>query len=254
MRIDGLSEIAGQFDAMLIDQYGIIHDGQALYSGTLDVMDQLRARGMPVVIMTNSGKRAAANRDRILRMGLSSDHFLGVISSGEVAYARLRGKRAFLIGRKGEDYGFEGVTFVDNPQHAEVLLILGTNYPETSLDDYRRLFSSVVVPAYCCNPDKLMLTRDGLMPAPGALAAMYEEMGRQVVWVGKPYPEIYWAAKQRLGNPDRILCIGDSAEHDVAGGRAAGFGTLLVMTGVSAGLDPLHVSPRPDWIADAFVW
>ena len=75
-----------------------------------------------------------------------------------------------------------------------------------------------------------------------------------MTWIGKPYPQIYAQAARLIGNPRRILCIGDSAEHDVAGGRAAGFATLLVLQGVSAGRDPAALSPHPDYVMDSFQW
>jgi HAD superfamily hydrolase (TIGR01459 family) len=254
MRINGLSEIAADFDGMLIDQFGVIHDGQALYSGTLRVLSELKALGIPVAVMTNSGKRAEANRRRLVKMGVPRDCFVDAVSSGEVAFNALTTARAFLIGKDGEDYGFDGITFTDDPHDAEVMLILGSNAPMTSLDDYRKLFTGLDLPAICCNPDRLMLTPEGLMPAPGAIAALYEEMGGKVSWVGKPYPGIYKEAARIIGNPKRILCIGDSAEHDVAGGRAAGLSTLLVLQGVSAGHDPAALSPQPDFVMDCFRW
>jgi ribonucleotide monophosphatase NagD (HAD superfamily) len=51
-----------------------------------------------------------------------------------------------------------------------------------------------------------------------------------------------------------VLCVGDSAEHDVAGGRSAGLTTMLVMTGVSDGLDGEHVDPRPDYWMERLRW
>lgn len=254
MRIDGLREIASRFDGMLIDQFGVIHDGQKLYPDTLRVLSELHELGIPVAVMTNSGKRAEANRQRLVKMGVPRDHFADAVSSGEVAFNSLTVKRAYLIGKDGEDYGFDGVTFVDNPRDAEVILILGSNAPKTSLDDYRMLFAGLSVPALCCNPDKLMLTPQGLMPAPGAIAALYEEMGGKVTWIGKPYAHIYREAARLIGNPSRILCIGDSAEHDVAGGRNAGFSTLLVLQGVSAGHEPATLDPQPDFVMDSFRW
>lgn len=209
---------------------------------------------MPVAVMTNSGKRAESNRQRLVKMGVPRDHFVDAVSSGEVAFSGLTTKPAFLIGKDGEDYGFDGITFVTDPRDAEIILILGSNAPKTSLDDYRRLLAGITLPAVCCNPDKLMLTPQGLMPAPGAIAALYEEMGGKVTWIGKPYAEIYREAARLIGNPARILCIGDSAEHDVAGGRNAGFSTLLVLQGVSAGHDPATLSPQPDYVMDAFQW
>ena len=254
MQISGLSEIAQRFDGMLIDQFGVIHDGQQLYPGTLRVLSELQAMGIPVAVMTNSGKRAEANRQRLVKMGVPRGHFVDAVSSGEVAFRNMTAKRAFLIGKDGEDYGFDGITFVSDPRDAEVILILGSNAPKTSLDDYRKRLSGLSLPAICCNPDKLMLTPEGLMPAPGAIAALYEEMGGHVTWIGKPYAEIYREAARLIGSPQRILCIGDSAEHDVAGGRNAGFSTLLVLQGVSAGHDPATLDPEPDYVMESFQW
>ena len=254
MRINGLAEIAANFDGMLIDQFGVIHDGATLYPGTLRVLSELKDLGLPVAVLTNSGKRAEANRQRLVKMGIPRDHFVDAISSGEVAYASLSVKKAFLIGKDGEDYGFDGITFVSDPKEAEVILILGSNAPRVSLDQYGKQLEGLTLPAICCNPDKLMITPQGLFPAPGAIAALYEEMGGKVTWIGKPYPTIYREAARLIGNPQRILCIGDSAEHDVAGGRGAGFATLLVMQGVSAGHDPATLSPAPDYLMESFQW
>ncbi len=254
MRINGLSDIASRFDGMLIDQFGVIHDGATLYPGTLRVLIELKSLGIPVAVLTNSGKRAEANRQRLVRMGIPRDHFVDAISSGEVAHASLKVKKAFLIGKDGEDYGFDGITFVSDPKDAEVILILGSNAPRVSLDQYRKQLEGLTLPAICCNPDKLMITPQGLFPAPGAIAALYEEMGGKVTWIGKPYPTIYREAARLIGNPKRILCIGDSAEHDVAGGRGAGCSTLLVLQGVSAGHDPATLLPAPDYVMESFQW
>lgn len=254
MHINGLRDIASRFDGMLIDQFGVIHDGQTLYPGTLRVLSELKAMNIPVAVMTNSGKRAEANRQRLVRMGVPRDHFVDAVSSGEVAFNSLTARRALLIGKDGEDYGFDGITFVSDPAEAEVILILGSNAPKTSLEDYRKLLTGLALPAICCNPDKLMLTPNGLMPAPGAIAALYEEMGGHVTWIGKPYPDIYLQAARLIGSPGRILCIGDSAEHDVAGGRNAGLSTLLVLQGVSAGQDRATLSPQPDFVMESFQW
>jgi HAD superfamily hydrolase (TIGR01459 family) len=252
MRIDGLSAIAENYGAMLIDQFGVIHDGQKLYPGTSRVLDELHRRKIPVVVMTNSGKRAAANVERLVRMGIPRTHFVDAVSSGEVAWSVIPRKRTYIIGKEGDDYGFEGVPLVPSPQEAEQLLILGSNAPKTSLDDYRRLLGGLSLPAICCNPDRLMLTPSGLQPAPGAIAELYEEMGGHVTWIGKPYRAIYDHALKLIGNPARVLCIGDSPEHDVAGGHNAGLDVLLVLTGVSEGRN--EFDSHPDYIAEGFTW
>lgn len=252
MRIERLSEIAASFDGMLIDQFGVIHDGSQLYPGSQDVLKNLHHLGIPVAVMTNSGKRAAANRNRLVRMGVPREFFVDVVSSGEIAYRSLDRRPAFVIGRRGDDYGLEGIPLVHSPQEAAVILILGSNAPETTLDDYRLMLAGLNVPALCCNPDKLMLTARGLQPGPGAIASLYEDVGGSVTWIGKPYPAIYAQAVKLLGDPHAVLCIGDSAEHDVAGASNAGLASLLIRTGVSEGADSFD--PEPDYIADSFIW
>jgi HAD superfamily hydrolase (TIGR01459 family) len=254
MRISGLSEIALQFDAMLIDQFGVIHDGQRLYRGARDVMAKLHALRIPVIIMTNSGKRAQASIDRTVRLGIPRAHFQNCVSSGEVGYQSLTEKRAYLIGRSGEEYGFDNIERVAYPKDANVILILGSNAPETSLDDYENLLRGLTIPALNCNPDKLMFSADGFHPGPGAIADLYERLGGTVKWVGKPYPAIYQHALGMLGRPSRVLCIGDSAEHDVAGGRGAGLSTLLVQQGISASVAEHDIDPYPDYIMSSFQW
>lgn len=253
-RIAGLSDIAGNFDAMLIDQFGVIHDGQHLYPGAARALAELHGLGIPVIIMTNSGKRALPNTRRVVRMGIPREHFVDCVSSGEVAFRLLDVKTAWLVGKDGEDYAFDPIRFVDDPAKAEVMLILGSNAPRLSLDHYRDMFRGVSLPAFCCNPDKWMITPSGLQPAPGAIAALYEEMGGKVTWIGKPHSGIYRHCLSLLGNPGRVLCIGDSAEHDVAGGRAAGLSTLLVQQGVSDGVAEADLHPAPDFLAAEFRW
>jgi HAD superfamily hydrolase (TIGR01459 family) len=252
--ISGLGVIARDFDAMLIDQFGVIHDGQKLYAGAADVLAELHALGIPVIVMTNSGKRSAPNLQRLKDLGVVRDHFLDCVSSGEVAFQSLNVGKAWLVGREGVDYAFDPVEFVADPDEAEVMLILGSNAPRTSLDAYRMKFAGLTLPAICCNPDKWMITRFGLQPAPGAIADVYASMGGRVSWIGKPHAAIYEYALKRLGNAGRVLCIGDSAEHDVAGGQAAGLSTLLVQQGVSAGVaaDALH--PQPEFLCAQFRW
>jgi HAD superfamily hydrolase (TIGR01459 family) len=255
LRIDHLRDIAAQCDGMLIDQFGVIHDGEKPYPGVLDLLDELKQSGIPVVVITNSGKRADANHQRLAGMGIGRDFYVDVVSSGEVAYQQMSAgppRRAYIIGRDGDDYGFDNVTIVDTPRDAEIILILGSNAPVTSLEQYRELLKGCALPALCCNPDKLMLTRHGLQPAPGAIAALYEQLGGKVDWIGKPYPGIYRHALRLIGNPKKALAIGDSAEHDVAGGRGAGLATLLVRTGISTGLETFE--PQPDYLMDRLIW
>ena len=74
----------------------------------------------------------------------------------------------------------------------------------------------------CCNPDRIVVTAFGVIPATGSVAALYEELGGRVHYVGKPHPLVYricLGALQPIPK-ERILAVGDSLEHDIAGGTA----------------------------------
>lgn len=275
--IDGLAGVADAFDAVLVDQYGVLHDGRTAYPGAADALARLTALGKPVIVLTNSGKRAAPNMERLGRLGIPRASYATLASSGEVTWQGLRtgafgppfeaGGRVCVIGRSGEDYGLDdlGLTPVAEPAAADFLVIAGSDCPATSLDRYNdRLAPAAArhVPALCANPDLQMLTPGGLQPAPGAIARLYEDLGGRVVFVGKPYPAIYARALTAAGSwVKRVLCIGDSLEHDVAGGAEAGFSTALVRTGVLEGTDDAALADligkarhRPDYVLPSLRW
>ena len=135
--IGGLCEIIGQFDVYLLDQFGVLHDGAHPYPGVVETLRALHGAGKKLVILTNSGKRAEPNLDRLAAMGVPRETICGVTSSGEVAWSGLRDggfaggagrkRKIAIIGRDGDDYGFGGldVTFVATPGEADFLLMLG---------------------------------------------------------------------------------------------------------------------------------
>ena len=108
------------------------------------------------------------------------------------------------------------------------------------------------------------MIRDGeLMPAPGAIARLYEDLGGKVEYVGKPYPLIFTHAIAAVASDTRarVVMIGDSPEHDMAGARALGLSTLLVRTGIHSQLaepELLRFCEKcgglPDFLAPAFEW
>ncbi|MDA7759969.1 HAD-IA family hydrolase, partial [Amylibacter sp.] len=57
--------------------------------------------------------------------------------------------------------------------------------------------------------------------------------GGEVVFYGKPHEEIF-KKLQNILNSKRILMVGDSLDHDILGGFAAGWDTLLVKCGILA--------------------
>jgi HAD superfamily hydrolase (TIGR01459 family) len=273
--LSGISELAARFDYFVLDQFGVLHDGAAPYPGAVEALSRLKAADKKSLLLSNSGKRSAPNEARLVRLGFkpgSWDHFL---SSGEVAWRMLADElrsgahaRCLLVARDGDRSAIEGLplTVTDSGADADIVLLSGSEGDRYDLDHYRRLLEPAAargVRCLCTNPDKVMLTSVGPRFGAGRIAELYEELGGAVEWIGKPFPRIYEAALELLGNPapDRVVCVGDSIEHDIAGGGAAGLNTALVATGIletstateRERLFAEHGAP-PDFLLPAFAW
>src|SRR5437764_113476 len=69
-RISGVRELADDYDAFLVDSYGVLHDGKALYAGSADCLERLRAHGRSVVVITNTPRRASVVSREIEKVGI----------------------------------------------------------------------------------------------------------------------------------------------------------------------------------------
>lgn len=243
-----LAEVADRYDAFLVDQFGVLLDGKAAYPGAAAALDALARTGKPVILLSNSGKRSEPNAARLVKLGFRRDSFRLVLSSGEAAWRHLShrglaaGTKVWLHARDGDTSAVDGLglALTDDPAQAALLLLAGSQADVMDLDAYRSLLEPAArrgVPMLCTNPDVEMLTPQGPRPGAGRIAALYAELGGTVDWIGKPHPLIYAEAARMLPGipPGRILCIGDSPAHDIAGGHAAGHKTCLVRTGLHSG-------------------
>lgn len=249
--LEGLGSVAEQYDAFILDQWGVLHNGRAPYPGVIDALRTMRESGKKICLLTNSGRRARMNRERLTEMGFPPESYHGLITSGEATWLGLRdrkdprlhdlGNRALLITRDNDLEVVEnlGLELTSDPAHADFVYLSGVDSPPKTLEDYEPLLRSAHehgLPLICSNPDRIAVSADGLLIAPGTMAARYEELGGKVYYYGKPNRPIYEACLDVLAGiaPERILCVGDSLEHDIAGAAGMGLDSCFVMQGIHA--------------------
>jgi HAD superfamily hydrolase (TIGR01459 family) len=249
--LEGLGSIAERYDAFILDQWGVLHNGRAPYPGVIDALRTLREHGKKICLLTNSGRRARMNRERLTEMGFPPESYDGLITSGEAAWMGLRdrkdprlhdmGRHAVLITRDNDLEVIQdlGLTLTSDPAQADFVYLAGVDSPPKTLDDYEPILvqaSELGLPMICSNPDRIAVSADGLLIAPGTIAARYEELGGKVYYFGKPNRPIYEACLEVLDgvDPARILCVGDSLEHDIAGAANMGMDSCFVMQGIHA--------------------
>jgi HAD superfamily hydrolase (TIGR01459 family) len=289
--VEGLHALAPRFDAFLLDQFGVLHDGTALYPGVVDCLEALKEAGKRVVILSNSGTLRAPNRERLAQLGIPPALYADFVTSGEVARAYLESAPAELrpetagaaslrclpLGGAAERAILDGLAIDEVAQVAEADFLLVASFGQDPppreaftkiLDAARRRGLTLV----CANPDVKGVSSTGLIHAPGALAADYEAAGGKVVYIGKPHPLIYRHVLQSLAPlpPGRVLAIGDSLAHDIAGAAGVGLAAALVIEGIHheelgtcadgeafasrlAALERRHLA-RPDYLLQRLAW
>ena len=283
----GISSFAERYDGFAIDQWGVLHDGQQAYPGAVDCLERLAALGKRVVVLTNSGKRAALNARRIAAMGFPLSSYTAVVSSGEAVWSALTlrqdpffaglGPRCLLISQGGDRSVVEGldIELVERVEEADFILLAGIDDSKSGrFYEHTLAYGSVRnLPLICANPDEIRITAKGLMPSCGAIAHRYEALGGEAVrYIGKPHAEIYRHCREVFGElpPERIVAIGDSLRHDVVGAAAMGFATAFVTEGIHqedfAGAESVATWQKrvisvarshgtvPDWVIPTLRW
>lgn len=285
--VPGIGTLAGRYDGFILDLWGVLHDGVRAYPGAVLGLGRLKALGKRLVILSNAPRRAAEVAERTAALGITTDLYDDLLTSGEETWQHLRrrpdpwyralGRRVFCI-MAGRDRGMlAGLALeeVADPAAADFILVTGVEGPQSSvaaLEPALRAGAAAGRPMVCANPD-LEVVRGGVREiCAGAVASRYEALGGFVRYHGKPHPAIYATCLAMLGVADRsrILAVGDSLRTDIAGAEAAGLDSLLVTGGIhaeelgwAAGRAPdpalladacARAGRRPTAAAGAFVW
>jgi HAD superfamily hydrolase (TIGR01459 family) len=250
--IDGMRELAPDYDGFILDLWGVVHDGVAPFPGVLDCMGRLIEAGKRVVLLSNAPRRSDDVVRRIAAIGVPPGLYHGVMSSGEEAWRYLHdrtdpfyaalGRRCLHIGSERDLEIREGLglDIVDTPDAADFILNTGPAEWNETIPDYTPILDGARardLPMVCANPDLVVVHGGKPALCAGALALHYEGIGGRVRWHGKPYPSVYGSCLALVGIADRrrLLAIGDSLRTDIAGAAAAGIDSLLIAGGIHAG-------------------
>lgn len=245
--VDGIGALVDRYEAFILDQWGVLHDGAAPYPGVIEVLGRLKSRGKAIVLLSNSGRRAGFSGERLRRMGFDTTGFAAVVTSGEATWQLMHrrpgppwdrlGRRCVLLTHLGDRGVVQGLDteVVDRAEDADFIFASGME-PGQTVESLRPLAEAGVargLPVVCSNPDIVAVSQGALATAPGAFAALYREMGGTVHYVGKPHRPIYQACLDALPGVDQraIVCVGDSLEHDIAGAAGVGLDSAFVMQG-----------------------
>ncbi|KAE8663104.1 pyridoxal phosphate phosphatase-like isoform X3 [Hibiscus syriacus] len=272
---NGLQQLAEtrRFNAWLLDQFGVLHDGKQPYPGAISTLEKLASTGAKMVIISNSSRRASTTIEKLKKLGFNPSLFVGAIASGELTHQYLQRRDNSWFAALGRscihttwsDRGAIsleglGLQVVENVEEADFILAHGTEalglpsglVLSISLEGPEKILECCAtkkIPMVVANPDFVTVeTRaSSIMPVKicwfvlSTLAAKYENLGGEVKWMGKPDKIIYESAMAIVGvEASNSIAVGDSLHHDIKGANAAGIQSALSLEG--------SMQPNLDWI------
>ena len=193
------SALAPDYDVLLCDVWGVVHNGLASFPDACDALMRARATGVTVVYITNSPRPSEVVMRQLERLHVPRETYDAIVSSGDVTRSVIEqrhGKSLYHLGPERDRSIFEGlkVTFAGSDTADYVVCSGLDNDEEETPDDYRERLEAMLARKLfmvCGNPDVVVERGNRLVYCAGALADLYATMGGEVLYAGKPYRPIY---------------------------------------------------------------
>ena len=246
--LPALSVVADDYDILLCDVWGVIHNGRESWPEACDALTRFNAAGGHVVLISNSPRPASDVIAQLDALGVPRDSWRAFVTSGDATRMELAKRApgpAWIIGPARDDilYRDLDLTRAQGAADAAFLSVTGLVDDEAETpEDYRTDLAQAVardLEFICANPDRIVQRGDKIIYCGGSLADLYESMGGRVTMAGKPFGPIYALAlaeaERLLGHPvdrSRVLCIGDGVVTDVLGANRQALDCLFIAQGI----------------------
>jgi len=264
--INGIKDIIDRYDVFILDQWGVMHNGEKGYPEAIKCVETLYTVNKKLIIISNSSKRKYTLAENLSALGYKKNHFLEIMTSGEMVWQsllcfnydftkKLQKNCFFIYDQSKEDEskyleGLEKYNFVDNIEEADFILGCTLQFNTTTID-YIPLLTKALkkkLPFVCANPDYVSPRKNSgkMNICMGTVAELYKNMGGVVYILGKPSCEIYEESTKKLSDLDKskILAVGDSLHHDIAGANNFHIDSLLITSGIHHDCFDKY---RPQW-------
>ena len=264
--LDHCAALVSNYDVLLCDVWGVVHNGVAAFPEACDALRRVRRNGGAVLLISNSPRPADAVIPQLDQLGVPRDSYDGLVTSGDVTRAIIaerRGQAAFHLGPPRDRPLFAGLDMrLTGAETADYVVCTGL-FDDTreTPEHYRELLLRLKARGLfmlCANPDVVVERGDQLIYCAGALADLYQSLGGEVTFAGKPYSSIYTRALAQAEAVrgkvplHRVLAVGDSLRTDLKGAASLGVDFLFLTSGIHAGEIGAGDNPDPDTLAVFF--
>lgn len=246
----GISDISDSYTGFIIDTWGVLHDGEAAFESAIECLKELRERKKFILLLSNTEQRAEESAVYLKGLGITSNLYDKIMTSGEMAYNGIRdqkdpgfenlGQNCYLIGGERTEKFLKsaGINVVNTPSEAGFLMIAGWDQLDPVTQNYDAALRECVrkrMKAICINPDSRALFGTGYTTGTGQIARRFQEFGGVVHFIGKPYKPIFHQCIKILHEngiyPGQTVMIGDTMSHDILGASLMNMDTCLIKNG-----------------------
>ena len=234
--LNHLSDIYKNYDTFVIDLWGVIHNGVMLNPKAIEVIKQLKNNSKKIVFLSNAPRPSSRVVEFLLKMNMDKKYLSNVMTSGEAAMHAINknqfGKTFYHLGPPRDTAVFEKVK--DNKtdlEKCDFILCTGLfDECENDLEYYKKLLKNYVSKKLICtNPDLTVHRGNVEELCAGSIARIFEELGGEVVYFGKPHKEIY---KLCFNSDEKVLAIGDNLRTDIKGANNLNVDCIFISDGV----------------------
>tara|TARA_B100000965_G_scaffold301679_1_gene260287 strand:+ start:369 stop:1187 length:819 start_codon:yes stop_codon:yes gene_type:complete len=234
----GLRSIAKDYDLFFIDIWGVIHNGINLYDQAIETLEEIKKAKKDYVLLTNAPRPNITVRNFLNKMGMNKDIQKKVYTSGEATLNYLKKNHLNdIFYHIGPPRDFD--LFIDlkkqkteNIKDCTFFLCTGLfeDYND-NLNYYKDLLKNFISKKMICTNPDLIVDRGNIRElCAGSVAMVFEKIGGNVIYFGKPFPEVYKQSVET--SKKRILCIGDNLNTDIKGANLQNYHSLLITNGI----------------------
>ena len=235
---EGLKSIVENYDIFYIDLWGVVHNGITLHKNAIEALEKISKEKKKYVLLTNAPRPSKTVKSFLEKMGMDTEIREKVYSSGEAALSYLKknylNKKFFHIGPQRDFDLFLNFKKdkTDDINLSSYLLCTGLfDDKNEDLNYYKELFKvHVNKKMICTNPDLIVDRGEKRELCAGSVALVFEKMGGQVVYFGKPFPEVYNQSIEHKNK--KVLSIGDNLNTDIKGANLLNFDSLIISNGI----------------------
>ncbi len=249
--INRIAEISYAYDVVILSFMGIISDGENINLAAIDTMHRLRRENKKILILANHPARVEKLAFDLEKVGVTSDMYDGLLTSGEVVYHEMANKTSqffrslgncyYYIGREchRNDWINIGYIPVDEIESAEFIIVTGSENKYDMIERYLpvlRNAANLGLPMLCVNPDKGLLLGNSDDIGGGSIASRYQSMGGVVMLRGKPQNDMFLYCMEGFPGVEKnkFLMIANNYNSDVKGASDAGIDSVVVASGTHA--------------------